>query len=225
MISVALTLILLLALNAYAQEPVKDVKVNKQPFVDLQRAITELQVKKQLDLETAFEVAVSGTLDRKGKIDPSTLKYLRIESSKPDLLNVVKQGIEAINESGFFQYLSELGVKVIQIDVKQDDQTFSFVLESAFPTDSRAKSLESLLTLFLQVKKQRIERKEDTTTDPDELFLIQNAKSQASGKIWKFGFSAPKAEFWKMLDRTFTVQKITQQGSDAILINKKPLQN
>jgi hypothetical protein len=198
--------------SAFAQEPVRDVTINKRPFVDLGVHINELIEQKRLDLDTPFLVVASGALDQNGKIKRSTFKFIKMEGPSPTMLDVVKSTITALIDSGYLQYLSTLGVSEIRIRAEQDSNEFSFSLESQLANESRPKTIATLVNSLIEMKKREKVGTEETQAQKDDLLLLQGATALANGKMWSFGLHIPKAEFQDLLGRKLAEQKTTRQN-------------
>jgi hypothetical protein len=206
------SIVLAMCVSLFAQDHDTDVTINKRPFVDLGPLVNDQLDRKKLDLEVPFLVAGSGTLDRDGKLDASTFKFTRAESQSREMLDVVKAGVLALNNSGYFQYLSMMGISQIRIQLEQNDKVFNGSLEGEVQNELRAKTLATMLRGFINVKKDPQGRYGENAADDDERFLLEHTTAEPIGKVLRLVVEVPKPEFKKMVERKLAEQKPAQQN-------------
>lgn len=93
-----------------SSEAVTDFKPNKKPLEDFADDVLAKRAEKdgKLDLSKSFMVKMVGELDKDGKLDPKKSRYAKLkpeEQGDQEMVDVAKQAIEAINNSGMFYYL------------------------------------------------------------------------------------------------------------------------
>ncbi len=187
--------------------PVAEVEINKRPFVDLANTINGLIDQNQVKLDSQFIIAATGKLDKDGKLDAKTFRYVRAEGSDPKMVEVVKEAIEAMNDSNLLQYLSLLRGKQLTIQIQQNDQTVVAMIQTDFENDMRAQSVATALGLLLGDKKKAKETAQADQNDKDDLVLLQNASVKPTGKKLEVLFNIPKADLQMMIQRKLAEQR------------------
>ena len=81
-------------------KPIAEKTVNSRPFSDLATAVNAMRDSKAINLEAEFSVTAKGKLTKEGKLDEKSFKFLTAASSDPKMVDVVKQSVEAFNDSG-----------------------------------------------------------------------------------------------------------------------------
>lgn len=187
--------------------PVTDVELNKRPFTDLGNTVNDLLAKRQVNLETPFLIKASGKLDKNGRLDPKSFKITQAESPDPRMLEVIKEAIQAMDASGYLQYLSMVNVKDISFIIQQDSDNVTAFVESQFDNDLRPRTISTLLTGYINTKKEAKAAPDASQNDKDDLVLLQNAAVTPNGKKLVISFSIPKAEVQRMIQRKLAEQK------------------
>ncbi len=199
--------------------PIADVELNKRPFVDLGNFVNDLVDKKQVQLDSKFLVNATGKLDEKGKLDAKSFRFIKAESTDPKMIEVVKEAIEALNESGYLQYLSLLNGKVLSFQVQQDDDTVTALVQTEFDNELRPITVKTLLSAYIDDKKKKKDMPEADQNDKDDLALLQQATVEAVGKKIVISFKIPKADAQQMIQRKLAEQKAqpkTQNSTGAV---------
>lgn len=196
--------------------PVDPNEINKRPFKDLGDLVNEKVAKNEVDLQSEFAINARGKLNKDGKFDPKTFKYVAATSPDPDMIDVVKRGIEAVNESGYLKYLVDLSGKDLDLQVRQDLANLNAVVQTELETENRAKTLSSLLSSVIAMKMKEKQSPEADQNDKDDLVLLENAKVEQIGKKLVITFNVPKEIVHKMIER-----KLAEQAAES----KKPSGN
>lgn len=192
-------------------DPVDPDEINKRPFKDLGDLVNEKVAKNELDLLTEFAINAKGKLNKEGKFDPKSFKYISASSPDPDMIDVVKRGIEAVNESGYLKYLSDLSGKDLDLLVKQDDANLNAVVQTELETENRARTLSSLMNSLIEFKKKEKQSATADENDKDDLVLLENAKVEQIGKKLVITFNVPKDIVHKMIERKLAEQAAEQK--------------
>jgi len=187
--------------------PVDSYDINKRPFVDLATNVNDLLDKKQVNLASAFVVNAAGKLTKEGKLDPKTFRWGQVASEDQKMIDVVKEAITAINDSGYLQYLKDISGKDFVLQLKQDESTISAVVQSEMETDTRAKSIKSGLDLAIGIAKLKKQAENADQNDKDDLILLENAKIETDGKKIILKFLVPKEIALPMIQRKLAEQK------------------
>ena len=198
-------------------EPVTDAQINKRPFIDLANTINDLLDKNQVKLDAQLIISASGRIDKKtGKFDPKTFVYQKAESTDKNLVEVVKEAIEAMNDSGYLAYLKDLSGKSLSIQILQDDNNVGALISSEMESENKAKTVSSGLNTLISLKKSFKENSpEADQNDKDDLVLLQNASVTAQGKKIVIGFNIPKADLQRMIQRKLAEQKAQPKQPDG----------
>ncbi len=205
-------------------DPQTTFDINKRPFVDLANNVNDLLAKKAVNLDTKFIVNAKGKLTKEGKLDPKTFKYLTALSPDPNMIKVVQNGIEAINESGYLQYLNALTGKDFNLSLQQDDANITAIVQSDMDDANHANTIKSGLNGIISIAKMKKSGENADQNDKDDLVLLENAKVETNGKKILITFTVPKDIAQKMIQRKLAEQakEPRQPNGNAIV---KPVNN
>ena len=201
-------------------DPATSFDINKRPFVDLANNVNDLLAKKEVTLDTKFLVNAKGKLTKEGKLDPKTFKYLQTLSADPNMIKVVQQGIEAINESGYLQYLNALTGKDFNLFLQQDDANITAIVQSDMEDANHANTIKSGLNGIISIAKMKKNSENADQNDKDDLILLDNAKVETNGKQIKITFMIPKDIAQKMIQRKLADQAKEPRQPNGNSINK-----
>ena len=154
-----------------------------------------------------FVVNASGKLTKDGKLDPKSFRYVKAESNDVKMIDVVKESIEAINDSGYLQYLKELSGKDFALMLQQDDLNITAVVQSELESDTRARSIKSSLDFAIGLAKMKKTAADADQNDKDDLILLESAKIEIDGKKVIIRFVIPKEIALPMIQRKLAEQK------------------
>lgn len=168
-------------------------ELNKRPSQDFGRIVSEKVKNKEVDLKTPFSLTVQGTLNANGKFDPKMTKVTKSEGDAK-IIEIAKQVIEAVSDSGLFYYLKQFGGNEIEISLVQTDVEFSADFKSTLETAKRAKSVRDAIKLNIEVGKS-------TVKDENTKILLENSKVETIGKDFLLRFSMPFEQFHGIIDR------------------------
>lgn len=191
------------------------IVINKRPMVDLANFVNERREKDQLNLESPFIVNAKGKLDKTGKLDPKTFKFLPSQGDEK-LVEVVEESISAFNIAGYLQHLKELSGKDFNLVLQQDEMNITADVRSEMESDTRAKAIKSSIDLAIAIARKAKSGENADQGDKDELLLLENAKVEVDGKKVIIRFVIPKAIAHPMIQR-----KLAEQAAEL----KKPSGN
>ncbi|QYO65764.1 hypothetical protein [Leptolyngbya sp. 7M] len=191
-------------------EAVLGVDINKRPMTDLANFVNELRDKNAVNIESEFVVNARGRLDKNGRIQANSFRFLQASSDDTMILDLVKRSVEAVNDAGYFQYLKELGGKDFNMQLEQDEENVTALVQSEMETPERARSVRSTLNLALSLAKFRKQGEAQDQNDKDDLILLENAVIEANGKNVIIKFTVPKAVVHPMIQRKLAEQKAEQ---------------
>lgn len=179
-----------------SSEAVTAVQVNKKPLTDFADVVAEQWAKNQIDLNQQFTVSLDGVLTNDGKLDPKRSKFDPTkEKGDQKMINVAKEALEAVGQSGFLTYLRTLGVDKVNIYIIQDENQVSAVITSSQKTPERAKTISSGLNNYISIGKM-------AAKDPsDELTLLRGASATQDGSNFVLNFAVPKPIAQEMINR------------------------
>ncbi len=208
------------------------IKTNKRPFKDLKPDVKD-KLSKGMSLTAPFNVQAKGKLTSDGKIDKKTFKWTRTEGTDAALVEVVKSSVEAINDSGYLQYLTLLSGKSLDFQFSQDATSIAATVQSEMESETRAQSVSSLLSLAINDFKRKKEKAiAEMQTNPelakelldeiDDLELLKNAKVTADGKRIVIQFVVPQEVAGKMIERKLNEPDTPEKkpNSAAQVVNK-----
>ncbi len=176
-------------------EAVTDFRPNKKPLEDFAQAVLIKRSEKEskLDLTKSFKVEMSGVLTEDGKLDDKKSRYIKAEGDE-EMVNVAKDAIEAINNSGLFYYLKTLGVDKVNFTLVQDDKQMYAIITSSQKDENKAKSISSGFNTLLSIAKTTIKEEELKT-------LINSAKVEPQGKNFVLNFKIDKPVAQEMINK------------------------
>lgn len=200
----------LAAFPVFAQET-NDGKINRQPMRDLGEYIKNKVESGEVDFDKPFKVVLEGVLTKDGKFDREKSKFILAEGDEA-MVNVAKNAIEAIGDSGVFTYLRNMGAEQIKLTVAQDGETFSATVESEQKDENRANTMASGLNVMIQALKL-LEREKIQKLDENAKILINGFLSpKADGKNVILNFALPKQTFKEMILRELKKTNNNQSG-------------
>lgn len=199
--------------------PVTGVEINKRPIVDLGNYVNELLAKNEVDLQSDFIINARGKLDKDGRLDPKTFKFLEAAGENEKMVEVVKEAIEALNVAGYLQYLKELSGKDLALVLQQDEVNISAVIQSEMESETRAKTIKSALDLAISISKSRKSVENADQNDKDDLVLLEAAKIETDGKKVVIRFTVPKEIVHPMIQRKLAEQaaELAKPNSSAAI--------
>ena len=195
----------LAAFPVFGQQSEKEIQINKKPLQDFAESVKDKISRREIDLEKPFSVELESVLTKDGRFDAKNTKFTKTEGDAK-LVYVVKQGFEAIGDSGWLAYLSSQGIQQIKLSAMQDSDTFSFSVISALPTIERANTISSGLS-FVVSAALMMDRNGIKKLGDDEKKLLNNTRINAKGKIVNINISLPAADFREMLERRMNESK------------------
>jgi len=194
-------------------EQVLAVEINKRPIVEYGNSINALREKAPLDLESEFSIMGKGKLDKNGRFDPKTFKFGPSIGKDETLVNVVKDGIEAINEAGYLAYIKDIIGKDLSFVLSQNAENLEATFQSDLDNDSLAKQRKTSLDLLIAFAKAKKQGENASQNEKDDLTLLEGIQTEVVGKTLKIKFVVPKEIAHPMIQR-----KLAEQAAEL----KKP---
>ncbi len=191
-------------------ETVPGVVINKVPLKKLAADFKAKVEKKEVDLSQNFTVVADGVLTKEGKLDVTIDKKTKQPKSRilktegnEQMIEVAKQAIAAIGDSGWLGYLQAQGIEKINFTVVQDNDNLQVIITSDLATPERANTVSSglggLISAALLLDKNGIKK-----LGEDEKVLLSNAKAAINPENTKqfvLNFVLPKATAQEMITR------------------------
>ncbi|MDQ3712237.1 MAG: hypothetical protein M3388_08475 [Acidobacteriota bacterium] len=181
-------------------EAVKEVEINKKPFEELGDSLNDKLAKKEVDLDKPFSVILDGTISADGKLDSKKSKFGKSKGDE-QMVEVAKQAIEAVGNSGFLGYLKNIGVDKVNFTIVQNDKEISVIIlsDQKIPekADSIASSFNILLSGLIALDKNGIKK-----LDENSKTLVNNSKVTSEGKNFKLNFVLPKKDAQDLINRS-----------------------
>jgi hypothetical protein len=195
-------LLMLAAFPVFGQEPApREITINKRPLLDLgYRVLDDVETRK-VDLTAPFSVHGSGKLNKDGKLDASTSKFTAASGDK-EMIEIAKNSIAAINDSGYLQYLSRLGCENLDFTIVQDSAIFSTTIVSELESARRAQSVRNALSLMLGFYKQKISGPDADENDKDSLEIVKNALIETNNNKVTIKVVLPKAVVQALIQKS-----------------------
>jgi hypothetical protein len=189
---------------------------NEQPLKDYREEAKKI-LKSGVDSNSTFEVTMKGVLSKNGKLDPKQSKWGRDTIGDPKLVDLVKKGITALNDSGYLQYLSKLNAKELYFNAVQKDGNVSAKVIASVGNEVDARRISSAFGVFISLgisaKQKSIEAEKDSDKKQnamDELFLLQKASVTSQGNNIILSFDMPSD-----VAKEFVERKINQGQNNS----------
>ena len=170
-----------------------DAKVNRQPLRDFSQMVIDRLQKNEVVLSDNFLVEVSGELAENGKFDRKKTRYVRAEGGQK-AIDIAKSGIEAINETGLFRHLSQLGSNKLNVIFAQTDEHLYAILNFELDSPQRIKTSKSGFEMVLAMAKA-------TSKNEDEKILLDGASVSGTDKTVTIKIAVEKSVAQEMIMR------------------------
>lgn len=188
------------------RDPVTGVDINKKPLKDFAGIVKTRVDGQQVDLNKPFRVIAEAVIMDNGRLDVSQdktgLPKSRVIFAEGDeqMVDIAKQAIAAVGDSGWLIYLKTQGIDKITYEVMQDDAEIRIVITSDQPTPERANTITSglrgAIDGVLLLDSNNVKKLGD-----DERVLLRAATPAANGKQFVLRFSLPKPVAQEMITR------------------------
>jgi hypothetical protein len=189
-------LICLADLSVFAQT---EISLNKRPLQDFAQFVNQKVTAKEVDLNDEFLVELEGVLGKDGRFDIKQTKFTKNEGNK-QIVDVAKEAIEALGDSGWLGYLRNLGVEKIKVSLSQDKQTFRTIILSGHPNQNKANTISSGFR-FLISTALLMDKTSDRKLGEDEKLLLSSSKATSEGNNFILKIEIPKVLFQEMVNR------------------------
>lgn len=189
------------------KDPVTGTDINKRPLKDFADAVKTRVDSQQVDLTKPFKVIAEAVLLENGRLDVSEDRKTKQPKSRitfsegdPEMIEIAKQAIAAVGDSGWLIYLRTQGIDKITYQVLQDNDQIQVLITSDQPTPERANTITSglkgAIEAALLLDQNNIKKLGD-----DEKTLLRGAMPMANGKQFILNFSLPKPVAQEMITR------------------------
>ena len=182
-------LLTLAAFPVFAQN--QSFELNKKPLQDFGEMVISKLKKKEIDLTKPFLIELQGKLNEEGKFDNQKTKFVRAEGDE-QMIEVAKNGIKAINDSGVFAHLRNIGVENLILNLSQDGKHFNAIIISETETENKAKTVASAINTAIKIGKLQVK------DDSSKLFL-ESSSASTEGKNFSINISVPSDKFQEII--------------------------
>ncbi|HMO82449.1 MAG TPA: hypothetical protein PKD24_16870 [Pyrinomonadaceae bacterium] len=186
------------------------IDINRRPMIDLANHVNDLRDANQVDLRSEFSLSARGRLTKDGRLDPRSFRFISATGTDPSMIDVVKESVEAFNDAGFLQYIDLLTGRDLALEIQQDAENITAVVESEVESETRARSVKTILDMGINEARKRKSRPDASQNDKDELVLLENASVEVVGRKVIIRFLGPKAIVHPMIER-----KLAEQAAEA----------
>jgi hypothetical protein len=201
--------------TATTDDGLPSIVINRDALKLFGAEIKDLVDQKKVDLSAQFEVSATGKLDNEGKIDKNTFKFNAVRTTDPEMFNVVKAAIEAVNDSGYLKWLSQMSGKNLTLSISQDNDFLTGTVETVVESPRRASTLKLLFSTYITtvVNKKLASDKPD---DKDDLEILKNATVETDGNKVTIKFAVPKAVAQALIQKKLIDNSAAQEPSKPI---------
>lgn len=182
--------------TAVQSDKIEEVEINRKPLQDLADMVLAQWAAKEVDLNQQFMVVMNGELTKEGRLDTKKSKWdTKQEQGDAKMVEIAKEAVESVGESGWLTYLRNFGIEKIKITLVQDNDKIVALVESEQKTAQRAGTLASQFNALIQGAKLGIKGQDEKT-------LLSSAKPPTSnGKVFVLSFEIPKPTAQEMINR------------------------
>lgn len=170
-------------------------QINKKPLKDFAAKANDLKNQGKLDLNKPFEIIIEAKLDEKGKLQNPTVIDRKGDEN---LVQLFRDMIAALNDSGFLTYLSPISKdnpgSTVRISIRQGESQVLASVESETTSPERAKSLANALNAMLYLG-------QSTRAGKDEEVIMKNTNAINDGKKVVVNFSMPRQTVVDMIKK------------------------
>jgi hypothetical protein len=183
------------------------ISLNKRPLKDFAYSVKTGRDENGLNLQAPFKVTAEGVLNKDGKFDISKTKFIE-KAGDEKMIEIAKEAIEAVNDSGWLAYLTALGNKKVTFTIQQDQEKIAVQIQSAVDNDTSARRIASGLNTIIAIAKGRV--------DDDEKTLLGGATVTNNGNVFVLNFALPQTVAQKMIkDKLDKAEANTEKKSQS----------
>lgn len=168
----------------------QDVRVNDAPLRDFAKDVQAKIDKKEIDVTKPFSVEMSAVINDDGRLNRNASKFTS-ESGDPKMVEVAKEAIWAMGDSGYFGYLQQAGISQATLMVSQTEQTFTGSVRSS-KNRFEAALITSGVNAMLSIGRSQ-------NMDPNQKLIIENTHASHDGGNIDITCTLPAADFQRMI--------------------------
>ncbi len=196
LIILVISLICLADLSVFAQT---EITINKHLLQDFAENVKGKVDAKEIDLNAEFSVELEGVLSKDGHFDIKQTKFTKSDGDK-QIVDIAKNAIEAVGDSGWLGYLRNLGIEKIKVSLSQDKQDFRAIISSEQPNQNKANTISSSFRALISLA-LLMDKTSDKKLGADEKLLLSNSKVTSEGNNFILKIEIPKVSFQEMISR------------------------
>lgn len=178
-----------------------DILLDMRPMRELGSFVSNLVNEKKVNLRTPFYADAKGIIDSEGKFTKDSFQIVKAESSDEEMINIVQRLIEAINASGYLQYLEQLNGKNLNLQFFQNNEKIVGELQCEVESERRASSYQQSLTFLIKIMKVSKTGVDVSQNDKDDLLLLERTTVVSDGKKVIIKFDMPKDTVHDLIKR------------------------
>lgn len=187
-------------------------KFNSKPLKDFGEKYGTMILKKDVNINAPFTIVVIGKLDENGKITNPQMQAA--PGSDPKMTEVAKEAIAAFSDTNLLKPLYDVGLRDIKITFSQDKDNLQAIIQTAAKSESNAKSIQSLLNLF--IKNSSVFMRKDS----DEAKLLSRAELNTQGNIFIINFLISNDEKNQLIEKSLKNLQEKKSQPNSLAINK-----
>ncbi|MFL6373567.1 MAG: hypothetical protein ACJ73D_02760 [Pyrinomonadaceae bacterium] len=168
----------------------QDLKINEQPLRDFSKQVKDQIDNKQVDVTKPFSLEMAAVIRDDGRLDKNASKFTS-ESGDPKMVQVAKDAIMAMGESGYFGYLQQAGISQATLTVSQTQQIFTGNVHSSQNRFQAALMTSGINTMLSIGRSQKM--------DANEKLIIDNTRASHDGGNIDINCTLPAADFQRMI--------------------------
>ncbi len=169
-----------------------DGRPNNRPLEDFGKKYGPQILNKEIDVNAPFTIEVAAELDENGKfINP---KVITKPGSDEKMTEIAKEAIAAFSDTKLLRPLYEVGSRKIKITFSQNQDNLQAIIQSETKSDSLARTMLSLLNLYLK----NVKLKEGS----DEAILLEKAQFATQGKNFIINFLIENQQKNQMIEKS-----------------------
>lgn len=193
LIGILSCLLVLATLSIFGQNDKEEFnqRFNKKPLQDFAANLNAKLDKGEVDLDKPFSVTLEGYLTKEGRFDVKRSKFTKSEGDEK-MVQVAKEAIGAVGDTGLFSYLVALGVEKFKVVFFQNDTNVSAVITCEQISVERARVISSGLSGLFAIAKFNIQDETGKT-------LLNNVKTKVEDRNCLINFTLPKSEAHRLL--------------------------
>ncbi len=186
------------------------IELNKRPLRDFGTTLKSDLDSKNIDFSRPFLVELRGKLNDKGKLDVKSSSFTRTDGDAA-LVEVVKNGILAISDAGYFKYLQSFQSPNFDLLVEQTTTDFAARIAIEQTDERRAKTFASAFSMMIQLANAQKEGPNATAEQKKDLALLKFITARTQDNSVILSLIAPSKEIQDLIKEELAKQSANGQ--------------